>query len=229
MTYHIFFSACQVCWLWSLIHGRAPTFYERSCTIFLWRDRQPVLSRKATVNSCHSGRLTPLLILPESVFSVIIHAISSDICIYIFCQIKPQIFSVKISFKTHYSSRLCGAGSHRHVGGFDFCWINLDVKCWSSHTIAAVSSGRNVGVGCFRGSSCSLLFFKQTDADWLLMALSHANIQPKPPQHGLIPYMVHAESLCHSQYSIILSWKIHCFLWQFDFDTLHIHIFNRGV
>lgn len=47
-----------------------------------------------------SGHLTSLLILPESVFNVIINVLSSNICVFLFCQIRPQIFSVKLSFKT---------------------------------------------------------------------------------------------------------------------------------
>lgn len=199
---------------------------KETALFFLWRDHQPVSGRKAPVNSCHSGRLTSRLILSDSVFNVIINVVSSDICVSIFCQIQPQIFSVKISFERHYFSRLGGAGSHRDVGGFDFCWINLDVKCWSSHTIATVAAGRNVGVGCFRGSSCSLLFFKPTDAGWLLMALSHANIQPKPPNTGWFLTWCMQNVCVKANPASFYHGRSFAF---FDNLTLTLDIFIRGV
>lgn len=43
------------------------------------------VEQEGHVNSWHSGHLTSPLILPESVFNVIINVFSSNICVYIFC------------------------------------------------------------------------------------------------------------------------------------------------
>lgn len=66
-------------------------------------------------------------------------------------------------------------------------------------------------------------FFKQTDAGWLSMALSHANIQPKPPRrprslHGVCRKSV-SKPIQHHSIMEDLLFSLTVWLWHFPFLT----------